>query len=57
MCQAILLCRAEGILMEKLKYIQFGLACGVLASGLILLISTPPRGVPIQHAPPPTPSP
>jgi len=57
MCQAILLCRAEGILMEKLKYIQFGLACGVLASGLILLISTPPRGVPIQHAPLPTPSP
>lgn len=43
--------------MEKLKYILFGLACGVLASGLILLISTPPRGVPIQLAQPPTPSP
>ena len=43
--------------MEKLKYILFGLACGLLASALILLISTPPRGVPIQLAPPPTPSP
>jgi competence protein ComEA len=43
--------------MEKLKYILFGLTCGVLASGLILLISTPPRGVPIQLAIPPTPSP
>jgi competence protein ComEA len=43
--------------MEKLKYVLFGLACGLLASALILLISTPPRGVPIQLAPPPTPSP
>jgi len=43
--------------MEKLKYILFGLACGILASGLILLVSTPPRGVPIQLALPPTPSP
>ena len=43
--------------MEKLKYILFGLACGVLASGLVLLISTPPRGIPVQLAPPPTPSP
>lgn len=43
--------------MEKLKYILFGLACGLLASALILLISAPPRGVPIQLAQPPTPSP
>jgi competence protein ComEA len=43
--------------MEKLKYILFGLACGLLASALILLISSPPRGVPIQLVPPPTPSP
>ena len=43
--------------MDKLKYILFGLACGLLTSALILLISSPPRGVPIQLAPPPTPSP
>ncbi len=43
--------------MDKLKYILFGLTCGLLASALILLISSPPRGVPIQLAQPPTPSP
>jgi len=31
--------------MKELKYTLFGLACGVLASGLVLLISTPPRDV------------
>ena len=43
--------------MEKIKFILFGLACDLLASALILLISSPPRGVAIQLAPPPTPSP
>lgn len=43
--------------MKKLQFILFGVVCGLLASGLVLLISSPPRGVPITLSPPPTPSP
>ena len=34
--------------------VAFGIAGGLLASGLILLASSPPRGEPIQLKPPPT---
>jgi len=34
--------------------VAFGIAGGLLASGLILLASSPPRGDPIQLVPPPT---
>ena len=43
--------------MDKLNYILFGMACGVLASDSVLLISTPPKGIPAQLASPLTPSP
>ena len=38
--------------MEKLKYVLFGLACGLLASATDPPnISTPPRGVPDSTCP------
>jgi competence protein ComEA len=37
--------------------VAFGIAGGLLASGLILLASSPPRGEPVQLLPPPTPAP
>lgn len=37
--------------------VAFGIAGGVLASGLILLASSPPRGEPIHLVPPPTKAP
>jgi len=37
--------------------VAFGIAGGLLASGLILLASSPPRGEPIQLLPPPTQAP
>lgn len=35
----------------------FGVLCGLLAAGLILLVSSPPRGVPVSLLPPPSPLP
>jgi competence protein ComEA len=43
--------------MKKWHLIIFGVACGLLASGLILLIASPPRGAPVTLLPQPTPSP
>jgi competence protein ComEA len=37
--------------------IAFGVICGLLAAGLILLVSGAPRGDPITLDPPPTPAP
>jgi competence protein ComEA len=37
--------------------IPFGVLCGFLAAGLLLLVSRPPRGEPIRLLPPPTPEP
>jgi competence protein ComEA len=37
--------------------IAFGVACGLLAAGLLLLTSSPPRGKAIQLSPPPPASP
>ena len=37
--------------------ILFGLVCGLLAAGLVLLIATQPRGTAIELSPPPTESP
>ncbi len=37
--------------------IPFGVLCGFLAAGLLLLASRPPRGEPIQLLAPPTPAP
>ena len=42
--------------MKKgLLYIAFGVVCGLLASGIVLLASRPPRGNGILLSPPPTP--
>lgn len=40
--------------MKNLPSIALGLVCGLLAAGLILLVSSPPRGVPIALSPKPT---
>ena len=37
--------------------VVFGLLCGLLGGGLILLVSSQPRGVPVQLLPLPTPAP
>jgi competence protein ComEA len=37
--------------------VVFGLLCGLLGGGLILLVSSRPRGVPVQLLPLPTPAP
>jgi competence protein ComEA len=37
--------------------IPFGVLCGFLAAGLLLLASRPPRGSPVQLIPAPTPAP
>jgi competence protein ComEA len=37
--------------------IPFGVVCGFLAAGLLLLASRPPRGIPVQLLPAPTPVP
>jgi competence protein ComEA len=43
--------------MKKLWWVALGLAMGLLATGLILLVSGSPRGEPIKLLPPPTPAP
>lgn len=43
--------------MNKWATILFGLVCGLLAAGVILLVSRPPRGEPVKLLPPPTPGP
>lgn len=43
--------------MKKWQLILFGVCCGLLAAGLILLVASPPRGIPITLLPNPTPSP
>jgi competence protein ComEA len=40
---------------KGLLYIAFGVVCGLLASGIVLLASRPPRGNGILLSPPPTP--
>ena len=37
--------------------LAFGVTCGLLAAGVILLVSGQPRGVPVSLLPPPTPLP
>mgnify|MGYP000100213103 CR=1 FL=1 len=43
--------------MKGIWQIAFGVACGLLAAGLILLVAQQPRGQAIQLLPPPTPAP
>jgi competence protein ComEA len=43
--------------MKGLRGIAFGVVCGFLGVGLLLLASNKPRGEPIQLSPPPTPAP
>jgi len=43
--------------MKNLWWVAFGLVIGLLATGLILLVSGPPRGESIKLLPPPTPPP
>lgn len=43
--------------MKDLWKILFGLLCGLLAAGLVLLIAEPPRAHPIRLIPPPSPAP
>jgi len=43
--------------MKSLRGIAFGVVCGFLGVGLLLLATNQPRGEPIQLSPPPTPAP
>jgi competence protein ComEA len=43
--------------MKNLPSIALGLVCGLLAAGLIILVSSPPRGVPVALSPRPTAAP
>jgi competence protein ComEA len=43
--------------MKPWHYLSFGLLGGLLAAGIILLVSSPARGEPIQLPPAPTPAP
>lgn len=43
--------------MKKFWGIAFGVACGLLGAGILLLAVTKPRGDPIQLIPPPSPAP
>lgn len=43
--------------MKDLLKIAFGLICGLLATGLILLAARQPSGAPVALLPPPTPAP
>jgi competence protein ComEA len=43
--------------MKDLLKIAFGLICGLLAAGLILLVARQPSGEPVALSPPPSPAP
>ena len=43
--------------MKKFWGIAFGVVCGLLGAGVLLLAVTSPRGEPIQLSPPPSPAP
>lgn len=43
--------------MKKLFLFIFGLVCGLLGAGLVLLVARQPRGQPVTLVPPPTPPP
>ena len=43
--------------MKKFRGIAFGVVCGLLGAGLLLLATSEPRGEPIKLIPPPTPAP
>jgi len=43
--------------MKDLLKIAFGLICGLLATGLILLVARQPSGEPVALSPPPSPAP
>ena len=43
--------------MKSLRGIAFGVVCGFLGVGLLLLATNQPRGEPIRLSPPPTPAP
>ena len=43
--------------MKSWWKVAFGILCGLLGGGLIYLVSSPPRGVPVQLLPPPSPAP
>jgi competence protein ComEA len=43
--------------MKNLRGIAFGVVCGFLGVGLLLLATSQPRGEPVQLIPPPTPAP
>ncbi len=43
--------------MKTLRGIAFGVVCGFLGAGLLLLATNKPRGEPIKLSPPPTPAP
>ncbi len=43
--------------MKSWWKVAFGILCGLLGGGLIYLVSSPPRGAPVQLLPPPSPAP
>jgi competence protein ComEA len=43
--------------MKSWWKVAFGILCGLLGGGLIYLVSSPPRGAPVQLLPLPTPAP
>jgi competence protein ComEA len=43
--------------MKRFRGIAFGVVCGLLGAGLLLLATSEPRGEPIKLIPPPTPAP
>ena len=43
--------------LDSLQLILLGILLGLLAAGIILIVSAPPRGIPLSIAPMPTPEP
>jgi competence protein ComEA len=43
--------------MKSWWKVAFGILCGLLGGGVIYLVSSPPRGAPVQLLPPPSPAP
>jgi competence protein ComEA len=43
--------------MKQLGYITFGLLCGLLMAGMLVLVTRPPVGSPVSLLPPPEPAP